>query len=37
MAHMIEPGRIYPLPSPDQVSTAAASLLQALDEETALS
>jgi hypothetical protein len=29
---LIEPGRSYPLPSPDRAFTAAASLLQALEE-----
>jgi hypothetical protein len=28
--HPIEPGRSYPLPSPDRVFSAAATLLQAL-------
>jgi hypothetical protein len=35
-ADMIEPGRTYPLPSPDRAFTAAAALLQALDEDRAL-
>lgn len=31
-AGLIEPGRSYPLPSPDRAFTAAAALLQALEE-----
>ena len=30
---MIEPGRSYPLPSPNRAFTAAAALLQALEED----
>jgi hypothetical protein len=30
---MIEPGRSYPLSSPDRAFTAAAALLQALEED----
>jgi len=30
---LIEPGRSYPLPSPDRAFTAAAALLRALDED----
>jgi hypothetical protein len=30
---LIEPGRSYPLPSPDRAFTAAAALLQALEED----
>lgn len=29
---LIEPGRSYPLPSPDRAFSAAATLLQALEE-----
>ncbi len=32
-AEMIEAGRSYPLPSPDRAFTAAAALLQALEED----
>ncbi len=32
-ADLIEPGRPYPLPSPDRAFTAAAALLQALEED----
>ena len=30
---LIEPGRTYPLPSPDRAFTAAATLLQVLEED----
>jgi len=32
---VIEPGRSYPLPSPDRAFGAAAALLQALEEDKA--
>jgi hypothetical protein len=32
-AGLIEPGRSYPIPSPDRAFSAAAALLQALEED----